>query len=111
MAKLRPRDRHRAVGRLWPDEAPSLQPLRMSLWPPASHTRTPLGIGIIAAWPASALIDQCREPSTAPLIRIRPPVANSTSIALQARFTILSWPVTGLFSLNFALLFLRFILP
>src|SRR5258706_11523803 len=49
MAKLRRRDRHRAVGRLWPDEAPSLQPLRMSLWPPASHTRTPLGIGIIAA--------------------------------------------------------------
>lgn len=36
--------------------------------------RAPLGIGIIAAWSASALIS-ARGPSTRPLIRIRPPVA------------------------------------
>ena len=51
---------------------------RMSVWPVASHTRTPAGNEIIAA-AIRQRGDCCRHP--APVIRIRAPVANSISIA------------------------------
>ena len=37
----------------WTNNARPSNPLRMSVWPVASHTRTPAGVGIIAATPRS----------------------------------------------------------
>ena len=58
------------------------KPFLMSVWPVASHTRTPVGIGIIAAVrrPPLATAAASVALSTAPAIRIRVPVANSISI-------------------------------
>ncbi len=55
------------------------KPLRISVWPVANHTCTPLGTGT-SIFAGAVIMAFTAEASAGPVIRIRVPVANSISI-------------------------------